>query len=65
MESCPVQGGGIHAFIIKSRHNVGIGAEAEKEEGGVGGVELASEIQWRHLGRRGREGGSLTSLRTP
>ena len=44
------------------RHNVGIGAEAEKEEGGVGGVAVAGEPQWRHLGRREREGGSLTSL---
>ena len=64
----PLQGGGDHASISPSRHNVGIGAEAEKEEGGfgrVGGVGPAGEIQWRHLGRRGREGGSLTSLRTP
>ena len=62
MGSCAPQGGGEHASIIISRHNVGIGAEAEKEEGGVGGVEPASEIQWRHLGRREREGGLLTSL---
>ena len=55
MESCLPQGGGGHASITKSRHNVGIGAEAEKEKGGVGGVEAAGEKQWRHLGRRGRE----------
>ena len=54
--SCQVQGGGEHASI-KSRQNVGVGAVAEKEEGGVGGVvEPAGEIHWRHLGRRGREG---------
>ena len=37
------------------RGDIGIGAEAEKEEGGVGGVGSAGEKQWRHLGRRGRE----------
>ena len=47
-----------HASIFISRHDVGIGADAEKEEGGVGGVEVAGEIQWCHLGRRGREGGA-------
>ena len=52
VESCPVQGGGDHASI--SRHNVGIGAEAEKEEGGVGEVVVAGEKQWPHLGRRGK-----------
>ena len=61
--NCLLQGGGEHDSInLKSRHNVGIGAEAEKEEGRVGGVVVAGEPQWRHLGRRGREG-SLTSLR--
>ena len=59
--SCQVQGGGEHASI-KSRQNVGVGAVAEKEEGGVGRVGRAGEKQWRHLGRREREGGSLTSL---
>ena len=51
-----MQGGGGHSSTtLPSRHNVGIGAEAEKEEGGVGDVGLAGEPQWRHLGgERGR-----------
>ena len=54
--SCQVQGGGGHASInLQSRHNIGISAEAEKEEGGVGVVVVAGEPQWRHLGRRERE----------
>ena len=58
-----MQGGEPHASItLPSRPNVGIGAEAEKEEGGVGDVETAGEPQWRQLGRREREGGAHSPL---